>query len=107
MPSRNRSIPEILRRRALEHEDEADRDRSAHERSHHQPYANLVPSLVDQAQQEESQRPFGQGHADDGKALPEGLPHNGAGKVFQRDIPHVLPEAVVRGYGATDCVAQE
>ena len=101
-------IPQVGRRRALEPEHEADRDGSAHQAAHGDPDDHLVPGLVDQAQQEQAQRPLGDGHADDGKSLPDGFEQNGFDEIVDYgDVKHVLPEAILGRDCCEDRIAEQ
>lgn len=102
------SIPKILRRRTLQPEDEARGDGSRHEASHGDPDGNLVPSLLDEPQQEETKRPFRNRHAEDRKCLANGLEEDRMDLVVGAlNVLHVLPEAKVCRDGGEDGVEDE
>ena len=101
-------VVEIGRRRALQPEDEADRDGGGHQAAHGDPDCYLVPCLADETQKEEAQGPLGHSHADDGKRLPNGLEENGADEVLDvSDVGHVLTESIMCRDGCRGRVADK
>jgi hypothetical protein len=82
--------------RALQPEDEANRDRGCHQAAHHCPDNDHMQRLADEPEQKETQRPLRDRHPDDGKGLSNGFKEDRADGVAC--IGHVLSKAVLRRY---------
>lgn len=100
------AVPEIGWRCALEHKDEADRYGGCHQTTHHNPYKEHMPLLLDNAQQEKPQGPLGDRHTSDCEKLADGLEKHCVDNILWIfNFIHMLAKAACGRYSEKYCVA--